>query len=291
MSNSQNTEHKTQNTNLSVVIIAKNEEEKLPDCLKSVNWADEIILVDSGSTDDTIKIAKEFGSRIVNEKTGSYSKWRNKGMKRAKSDWVLYVDADERVTPQLRKEIQSTINNKHAQQSPGEDGSTIHSAYAIPRKNFILGKELKHGGWWPDYVKRLFRKDKFGSWAGELHEEPDFKGELGHLENPLVHLKHDNLEEMVEKTNKWSEIEAKLMFEADHPPMNILRFLSAMFREFWLRMIRHTAFLDGTKGIIYALYQVYSRFISYAKLWEMQLGKSNSSSESSASKAGMNKFT
>ena len=177
----------------------------------------------------------------------------------------MYVDADERVTPLLRKEISSIINSK----------SSIlnYSAYAIPRRNFILGKELKHGGWWPDYAKRLFLKKEFTEWKGELHEEPQYSGRLGHLKNPLIHLKHDNLEEMVDKTNKRSDIEAKLMLLAGHPPMNIARFATAMFREFWLRMVRQAAFLDGSVGIIYAIYQVYSRFISYAKLWELQLKK------------------
>jgi hypothetical protein len=129
---------------------------------------------------------------------------------------------------------------------------------------------MKNGGWWPDYVKRLFVVKKLHSWKGKLHEEPIFEGKLDYLNNPLTHLKHDDLESMVVKTNKWSETEAALMFEAKHPPMNIFRFASAIYREFFLRMIKKKAFLDGAEGIIYALYQVYSRFISYAKLWELQ---------------------
>jgi hypothetical protein len=130
---------------------------------------------------------------------------------------------------------------------------------------------MKHGGWWPDYVKRLYLKKFLKGWRGDLHEEPEIKGELGHLKNPLVHIKHNKLEEMVEKTNKWSAVEARLMYEANHPQMNVARFCSAMFREFWLRAVRHKAFLDGGEGVIYAVYQVFSRFISYAKLWEMQI--------------------
>jgi glycosyltransferase involved in cell wall biosynthesis len=245
---------------LSAIVIAKNEEKKITECLDSLSWADEVIVVDTGSTDKTIDIAKKKKARVVLSTKGSFSNWRNKGAREAKGDWLLYVDADERVTPKLKKEILSVINC----QSP-------ITAYAIPRRNFILGKEMKHGGWWPDYVKRLFKKEKFKKWEGELHEEPCFQGKLGHLKNPLIHLKHDNLEEMVEKTNEWSEIEARLMHQAGHPPMNILRFLGAMAREFWLRMIKEKAFLDGSKGVIYALYQVFSRFVSYAKLWEMQV--------------------
>ena len=250
---------------LSVIIIAKNEELKIIDCLKSVNWAGEIILVDNNSSDKTGEIAKKHGVKVYSFTKGSYSDWRNEGLKYASGDWVLYVDADERVTSKLRDEIQKLVSESFKK----------YSAFAIPRRNIILGKEMKYGGWWPDYVKRLFVRKKLRGWTGELHEEPEFYGELVHLQNPLLHIKHDNLSDMVEKTNIWSEVEAKLMFEANHPKMNVSRFVSAMFREFWLRMIVQKAFLDGSKGIIYAMYQVYSRFISYAKLWELQIDKRN----------------
>jgi hypothetical protein len=133
-----------------------------------------------------------------------------------------------------------------------------------------LGREMRHGGWWPDYVKRLFYKDKLKKWVGDLHEEPVFDGVMGHLENALIHIKENKLSDMVEKTNKWSEIEARLMFDSNHPKMSLIRFLSAILREFWYRIIKKKAYLDGTEGMIFGIYQVYSRFISYAKLWEMQ---------------------
>lgn len=248
---------------VSAIVITKNEEKKIRDCLKTLSWCDEIIVIDSGSTDKTVEIARKQKAKVFKFNGGSYSNWRNQGLKKASSDWVLYVDADERVTKELQKEIELKISS--IQQVDQK------FAYAIPRKNIILGKELRYGGWWPDYVKRLFLKAKIKYWMGELHEEPLFDGELGYLKNPFIHIKHDNLLEMVEKTNIWSEIEARLMYKAGHPPMTIVRFLSAMFREFWLRFVKYKAFLDGSEGIIYGFYQVYSRFISYAKLWEMQV--------------------
>lgn len=264
---------------ISAIVVAKNEEEKLPDCLESLRWCLETIVVDNASIDRTAEIAKWFSARVVKapeEYTLNYSKLRNMGLEKSRGEWILYVDADERVTPELRDEIKEIINkqwfDKLTIPSKVEGLSIInYSAYAIPRRNIILGKEMRHGGWWPDYVKRLYLKEKFKSWGGELHEEPRFEGGLGHLENPLIHIKHDNLSEMVEKTNKWSEIEARLMFESNHPHMNFVRFASVALREFWLRMVKHMAFLDGNEGVIYALYQVYSRLISYAKLWEIQL--------------------
>lgn len=215
----------------------------LKKCLLSVSWCDEAIKVETLSL------------------KGSFADWRNLGAKKAKGEWLFYIDTDEEVTEQLREEIIRQINR----------GGDKVSAYAIPRRNFIFNKEFRHGGQWPDYVKRLFLKSKFAGWRGELHEEPVFDGKMGHLKNPLIHSKHKNLEEMVEKTNEWSEIEAKLMFEANHPKMNALRFTSAGAREFWLRMVKQMAFLDGVEGVIYGIYQVYSRLISYSKLWEMQI--------------------
>lgn len=250
---------------LSVIIIAKNEEEKIGECLKSVSWADEVLVIDNDSQDNTSIISEKYKATVIDAPDRlslKYSDLRNLGLKRSKGDWVLYVDADERVSKELKSEIETKVLK--------ENIKVPYSSYAIPRRNIIFGKEFKYGGQYPDYVKRLFKKSKLNGWTGELHEEPEYKGEMGHLENVLVHEKHNNIHEMIEKTNKWSETEARLMFEAGHPKMNVIRFSTAMLREFYLRLVRQKAFLDGVEGIIYGIYQVYSKFISYAKLWEMQ---------------------
>jgi len=252
-------------TTITIVIIAKDEEKMLPECLKTLKWADEILVIDTGSTDKTIEIAKKHKVRTIRYLTGkNFSDWRNKGLGEAKSEWLLYVDADERVPEDLKVEIQSVIQQNEA------------VCYAIPRRNIVLGRVLKHGGFWPDYQKRLFKKNALVKWVGEVHEEPVFSGDLLHLKSHMIHEKHETFSEMVEKTNKWSEVEAKLMFAANHPPMNIARFLTAIIREFWFRMIKGRAFLDGRVGVIFAMYQVFSRFISYAKLWERQVKNESS---------------
>lgn len=246
---------------ISAIVIAKNESEKIKDCLVSLQWSDELIVINNGSTDKTAEIATKMGIKVINSPQGSYKESRDRGMKEAKGKWVLFVDADERVTPELRTEIKLLLSKPTDQLS----------AYAIPRRNIILGKELKYGGWWPDYVIHFIKKSAFKGWKGELHEEPVFKGDLGYLNSPLIHLKHDNLTDMVIKTNTWSIVEAKLMYNAKHPKMTVPRFLSAITREFWLRLITNRAYMDGSQGVIYAIYQVYSKYISYAKLWELQL--------------------
>lgn len=247
------------------IIITKNEEKMIEEALKSLEWSDEIIVVDTGNTDKTNEIAKKYKARVVKYNgKGSFADWRNLGMKEAKEEWVFYLDADERVIPALRYELKKIVQ---------EDEDV--TAYAVPRRNFIFGKEFKHSGQYPDYQKRFFKQSSFKKWNGDIHEEPNFEGRLEHLKNPLMHYKKMTITQMVEKTNKWSEIEARLMMEKHHPKMNIPRFFTAMAREFWLRMVVQLGFLDGPEGIIYAIYQVFSKFTSYAKLYEMQLKVKN----------------
>jgi len=224
-----------------VLVGGKIDKDLLKTCLDSISWCDEIVKIETEGL------------------SGSFASWRNEGAKRAQGEWLLYIDTDEQVTSELEKVIQQVV------------GSNEFAGYAIPRRNIIFGKEMKHCGLWPDFVLRLIKKDKLKGWYGELHEQPIIDGEISHLKEPFVHIKHKNLSDMVDKTNEWSEIEAKLMYDANHPKMNIIRFFTAAFREFWYRAIRKYGFLDGPVGIIEIIYQVFSRFVSYAKLWEMQL--------------------
>lgn len=247
---------------ISAVIATKNEEKMLAECLESLRWVDEIVVIDTGSTDKTVSIAKKHNARVVEYHSGkTFSDWRNRELKEAKGEWILYMDADERIPKKLQKEIEAIVANE----------KNKYSWFAIPRSNVIFGKEFRHGGWWPDYVKRLYKRSSLKKWEGDLHEEPVVEGEMGKLDNFMLHIKHETIFEMIQKTNQWSVIEAQLMFDAHHPPMTIPRFLSAMGREFFKRMIKETAFLDGGYGIMMAMYQVFSRFVSYAKLWEMQV--------------------
>lgn len=258
---------------LSVIIIAGNEEDKIKDCLYSVKWASEIILVNTGSTDKTVSIARSNKAKIVDSvsQKPEFSKWRTDGLLAAKGDWVFYLDTDERVTPELKEEILSVIDTK------------TFSGFEIPRRNFYLGREMHYGGAWPDYVKRLFKREKIIRWENELHENPVLsstgrsasggKGKMGYLKSPMIHITHRDLSSMVEKTRIWSKIEANLLFEANHPPVTWWRILRIMLAEFWCRGIKLQGWRDGTVGWIEVIFQVFSRFITYARLWEMQQTK------------------
>lgn len=245
---------------VSGVIISGNSEKVIGGCLKSMKFCDEVILVDTGITDNSVSIALKNGAKVVRSDTGSYDAWRNSGMENSQYEWILYVDTDERVTEKLQEEIRKTVNLP----------DLGVNAYAIPRHNYILGKKFTHSGQYPDYQKRLFRRITLHRWIGEVHEEPEFDGELGHLAHPLVHLKHNSFHDMIDKTNKWSEIEAKLLYDSHHPQMAPWRMLRIFTTEFVRIFIKQKGFLDGAEGIMYGFYQLWSKSLTYAKLWELQ---------------------
>jgi glycosyltransferase involved in cell wall biosynthesis len=247
---------------ISVIIIAKNEENMIADCLDSVLFCDEIIVIDGGSEDRTSEIAKRMGAKVFNFKTEDFSKLRNYGRDMAKGDWVLYIDADERVTNELRKEI------THLTIDDGRVGKL--NGYFLQRKNFYLGSSKKNE--WPyiERLERLFRKENLKGWKGELHESPIVHGKIGELDGYLLHYTHRDLTLMLNKTIEWSKIEAELRFKSGHPQMVWWRFLRVMITVFFDCFIRQKGFKAGTVGLIESLYQTFSMFITYARLWEIQ---------------------
>lgn len=238
----------------------------IEDCLLSLKFSDEIIVVDTGNTDGTNEIAKKLGAKIVTSGGHDYSQFRNSGLKKAGGDWLLFVDADERVTPLLRKEIETEMSLA--------DSS---AAYAVPRQSIILGREMNYGGWGRDlksphnsYVVRLFKKESLKRYQGVLHEQPEFSGELKYLKNYLIHITHRDLASMLNKTLEFTAYEANLRLDANHPPMAPWRFIRVMATEFWLRFGKLSAWRDGTEGIIDGIFQVFNSFVIYARVWELQ---------------------
>lgn len=247
---------------LSVVIVTKNEEDRIKTCLESVKWADEIIIIDSGSQDKTLEIAKKYTDKIINLHNEEFDIRRNKGMEEAKGDWVLYVDSDERVLSSLRDEIQELIRD-------GKD-----SAYAISRRNIIFGKEVNYGPYKKDWMIRLLKRSDFESWIGKVHEYPKFNGKLGYAKNSLLHLTHRDIDQMVLKSLEWSKIDAKLRYDVSHPKMTGWRFLRILFGEVINQGIKRGGFFNGTIGIMDSILQVFSMYITYVRLWQLQQDKS-----------------
>jgi glycosyltransferase involved in cell wall biosynthesis len=245
---------------ISIVIATKNEEKMIKDCLNSVKWADEIILIDDYSEDKTVEIAKKFGAKVFLHKWLGFSGQKNYGFRKARGDWVLFLDADERVTAELKDEILGEINKT----------KNLFSGYDIPRLNNILGKDMYFGGWYPDYQRRLVRREKFRGWRGKLHEEMIISGEIGVLKNNIYHITHRSISWMVNKSIIYSKIEAEELFRHNHPKMTWWRFFRPMIQEFLYRLVRKMGWRDGIRGWIEAIYQSFSRFLVYAYLWEIQ---------------------
>ncbi len=244
---------------ISVLIITKNEEEVIEDCIKSTaEIADEIVVVDD-SADKTPEIAERLGAKVVKNEFKNFSDQRNLALKHAKNDWIFYIDADERATPEFIKEVKEKIKNAN----PDVAG------FIVKRKAFYFGKDWN----FTDKVERAFRKSKLLGWKGIVHETPSVDGKMDIVNEPILHYTHRNLSQMLEKTNKWSEYEAKLRFDAKHPKMNLWRFVRVIATGFLKSYIKEKGFKNGTAGMIEATYQGYSMFITYSKLWEMQRGK------------------
>ncbi len=245
---------------ISVVVLTKDQVNYLATCLESVKWADEIIIVDDDSSNELIEIAKKYTDKIFVHSLTDFASQRDFAMSQATYDWIFFIDPDERVTAGLKEEIQKIVT---------ENESDIGAA-AIPRRNFFLGKEQKAIGGWPDYVIRLVKKDRFNKWEGTLHEQPKFHGTLIHLKNPFIHLTHTDITSMTQKTLRWSYLEAGLRFDNNHPKMTSWRFFRVIITTFFDWYIKKGGYRAGTEGTIESIFQTFSVFYSYVRLWEMQ---------------------
>lgn len=241
---------------VSGIIIAKNEEKMIGDALKSLLFCDEIIVIDNNSTDDTKKIAQEKNAKIYNINSNDFSELRNYGLEKATSDWILYLDADERITDELKKSIQEAVSQ-----------SIEDSSFFIKRRNYYFGENE-----WPKIEKqeRLFKKNNLRGWKGQLHESPIVEGKIGELDGYIVHFTHRDLESMLNKTIEWSSTEALLRYNAGHPQMTWWRFPRVMATAFFDSYIKQQGFKAGSVGLIESIYQAFSMFITYSKLWELQ---------------------
>ncbi|OGQ56336.1 MAG: hypothetical protein A3J24_07765 [Deltaproteobacteria bacterium RIFCSPLOWO2_02_FULL_53_8] len=254
---------KPSQTGISVTIICLNEEANIRDCLESVRWADEIIVSDSGSTDKTIEICRQYGAVISSDAWLGFGAQKNLCASRARYDWILNVDSDERVTPELSNEIRQAV------------ASGSKAGYYIPRKNSFGGHHVRHCGWWPDYNLRLYKKDS-GRWVERrVHEAVKLTGEAGYLKSPLEHNTYKDVSDYLQRMQRYSTLAAEEM-QAAGRKASISDLLFRPFFTFFKMYIIKLGFLDGRLGIILStLYASYT-LAKYAKLWEMSKKKSRS---------------
>ncbi len=247
---------------LSVTIIALNEEKDLPRCLESVQFADEIILVDSGSTDRTVEVAKKFGAKVIQEPWHGYGAQKNFAMDKAKNDWVLNIDADEAVTPELREEILREIKSEQAAAS-----------YAVARKTFYLGKWIRFGGWYPNYVTRLARKSKARWTEPHVHEELKAgEGEVRKFQNPLLHYTFSDISDQI-RTNMRYAMQGAQDLERKAVKPSLFKLI---FKPIWkfieTYLIKRGCF-DGLAGFIISVNAAHSVFMKYSFLMERSKDK------------------
>jgi glycosyltransferase involved in cell wall biosynthesis len=245
--------------NISVVISAYNEEEKIEDCLKSVTkLADEIIFIDNSSIDKTIEIARKYTDKIFTLPNDSVMLNRNKnyGFTKASSKWIISLDADERISKELALEITKAIRGN------------LYSGFEVPRKNIIFGKWIKHSIWWPDYNLRLFRRDKGKFPLKHVHEKLELRGEVGKLQNPIVHYNYQTVSQYVKKMdNTYTESEAQNFIESGkniHWYDAIRWPVSDFVKTFFLEQ----GYKDGLHGLVLSQLQAFYSFIFFAKVWE-----------------------
>ena len=248
---------------LSVCIITGNEEDNIRRCLESVKWADEVVVVDSFSTDRTREIACEYTDRVFQHRWMGYIGQKAIARNLARGDWILFVDADEAVSPALREEILSTLRRGVP---AGVDG------FDFPRQVWYMRRWIRHGDWYPDTKLRLFRRARGRCCGIEPHERIEVDGEVRHLGSPLFHYTYDDIADQVSTMNRFSSISARseglrnrsafylLWGILMHPPFRF-------FRCYFVKL----GFLDGIAGLVIARSAAFSTFVKYAKLWEARL--------------------
>lgn len=241
---------------ITTVVLTKNEEERLPKCLASLSWVDQILLIDDFSSDETIKIAKDFGAKVCQKRLEDFQSQRNWALKKVKTPWVLFIDADEEVTNDLRKEIASAIMKKE------------FAGFYFPRRNIIFGKWIKHSGWYPDYQLHLFKTDK-GKYIGRVHERVKVKGKVGYLKSYLSHQNYQTISQYLEKLDQYTTLSAKSVIESENE-FKFQDLIKKPFEEFFKRFFAEEGYKDGLHGLALALLQAFSELILYLKVWEKQ---------------------
>jgi glycosyltransferase involved in cell wall biosynthesis len=244
---------------ISATIITLNEEQNLAEALGSLDWADEIIVVDSESTDGTVDIARKFTDKVVTQKWLGYAAQKNFATEQASHDWVFNLDADERVTPELAQEIRELKKADRLEEA----------AFEMPRKVFYLGRWIKHSGWYPDYKIRLYNRTK-GRWVGDfVHESVKVEGQVKRLQGDLLHHTVRNASEHHSRLDRYTALAAQEAFEKGKRA-SVLEIAFAPLATFMKSYLFKLGFLDGWQGLAIAYFAAYYVFLKQVKLRELQ---------------------
>ncbi len=245
---------------ISAVILCLNEEAMIEDALKSVQFADEILVVDSFSTDRTLEIARRYTDRILQHKFEGYAAQKNWAHEQAQHDWVINVDADERITPELAREIRELLKKP------------LHNAYRIPRRNYFLNKEIRYGSWSGEKVMRLFRRDKARFPDFQIHTDIKVDGTAGVCREAMLHYSYRSLDDFVRRVHLYSDGGAEDAAKRGRTGSG-LTIVGHSIWHFLKSYVIRRGFLDGTEGLIIAMMGSYYTFLKYGKLFELQRKK------------------
>ncbi len=243
---------------ISILIPTHNEENNIRDCLESLKWADEIVIVDSYSTDNTLKIAREFTNKILQHEYINSASQKNWAIPQLSNEWIMIVDSDERVTPELRDEILNILTN-----------GTNYNGFYIYRKNHFLGKPIRFCGWNKDKCLRLFKKGKGKYQDREVHADIIIDGKIGYLKNRLLHYTFSDFDQYLKKWDRytsWAANDRGKKTKKVHWYHLTLRPLWRFIKQYIFKL----GFLDGKEGYIICKLAAVSVFMKYAKLWEKQ---------------------
>ncbi len=242
---------------LSAVVIAKNEEKNIERCLASLAFCDEIVVVDSHSTDRTVELSKKYTSKVVVREWTGYVDQKNYAVGLASHDWVLSLDADEEVTGELKNEIFKLLNSE-----------PVETAFSIARRTIHSGQWIRYGGWYPNRLVRIFRKSQ-GSWrGGAVHEFWATQGKQGKFKSDLIHYSFDSISDQVARNDLYSTLGAKALREANCT-FSIWRLIFKPISKFFETYLIKLGFLDGYRGFFISVSAAYSVFLKWAKLWEL----------------------
>lgn len=249
---------------LSIVISAYNEENKIEACLKSIGFADEIIVVNNSSTDKTEDIARKYTKNIYKQENNpqAIDLQKNFGFTKATGDWILSLDADEEVSPELKDEILELLGEKNHKSE--------QNGFWIPRKNFTFGKWIEHTGWYPDNQLRLFKKGKGKFLDKHVHEKIKIEGEVGYLKNHILHHNYETIRQFIHRAiDLYCPSEADYLIEKGYifSPFDAIRF---PLDEFLSRFFTREGYKDGFHGLMLSFLMAFYRFIVFALIWEKQ---------------------
>lgn len=249
---------------ISLVIIALNEEARIERCIRSAPFVDDIVVVDSFSTDRTVEVAQQCGARVFQEKWKGFGPQKAFATEQAKNPWVISLDADEALSPELAAEIVEKFANLDPE-----------SGYLFPRKSFHLGRWIGHGGWYPDYQLRLFNKEKSHWNSAALHEKVEVKARVP-MKAPVLHWVFENLSHQVITNDRYSTLGALQLHEAGKK-FSYFKLLTKPVSKFIETYFFKRGFMDGMPGFIISVGAAYSIFLRFAKLWELQRVRKKSS--------------